>query len=164
MAATASSVTTALHTAASAVAASVGPAVVRIGRHGGRGCGVVVADGNVLTNAHNLRDRTTEVTFADGRAAQGEVAAVDPTATWRCSASTPPARRPLDVGGRAADHGRRRVRRQPLGTTAGTRLTFGHGQRRRAGLPRSPRSADHAAASSTPRRWPAARQGSRDRR
>jgi serine protease Do len=39
---------------------------------------VVVGDGFVLTNAHNLRDRTTEVTFADGRAVQAEVAGVDP--------------------------------------------------------------------------------------
>ena len=54
------------------------PSVVRIGRAPGRGCGVVVADGFVLTNAHNLRDRTTEVTFADGRALQAEVAGVDP--------------------------------------------------------------------------------------
>jgi serine protease Do len=53
------------------------PAVVRIGRHGGRGCGVVVGDGLVLTNAHNLRDRTTQVTFADGRAVQGRAAGVD---------------------------------------------------------------------------------------
>jgi S1-C subfamily serine protease len=50
---------------------------VRIGRHGGRGCGIVVADGFVLTNAHNLRDRTTEVTFADGRAEQAALTAVD---------------------------------------------------------------------------------------
>lgn len=59
------------------VADAVSPAVVRIGRHGGRGCGVVVADGLVATNAHNLRDRTTEVTFADGRAVQGRAAGVD---------------------------------------------------------------------------------------
>jgi S1-C subfamily serine protease len=57
---------------------AAGPSVVRIGSGGGRGCGVVVADGAVLTNAHNLRDRTTEVTFADGRRAQGEVTAIDP--------------------------------------------------------------------------------------
>ncbi len=57
--------------------ASVGPSVVRIGRGGGRGCGVVLADGAVVTNAHNLRDRTTTVTFADGREAQGELAAAD---------------------------------------------------------------------------------------
>ncbi len=59
------------------VADAVSPAVVRIGRHGGRGCGVVVADGLVATNAHNLRDRTTEVTFADGRAVQGRATGVD---------------------------------------------------------------------------------------
>jgi serine protease Do len=60
------------------VADAVAPSVVRIGRHGGRGCGVVVADGLVVTNAHNLRDRTTEVTFADGRAVQGRASGVDP--------------------------------------------------------------------------------------
>ena len=56
---------------------TVAPSVVRIGRHGGRGCGVVVGEGLVLTNAHNLRDRTTQVTFADGRSAQGRAAGVD---------------------------------------------------------------------------------------
>ena len=40
-----------------AVADRIGPAVVRIGAAGGRGCGVVVAAGSVVTNAHNLRDR-----------------------------------------------------------------------------------------------------------
>jgi serine protease Do len=65
-------------TTAHRVADAVAPAVVRIGRHGGRGCGVVVADGLVATNAHNLRDRTTEVTFADGRTVQGRATGVDP--------------------------------------------------------------------------------------
>jgi serine protease Do len=64
-------------TTAAAVLAAAGPTVVRIGRQGGRGCGVVVAEGAVLTSAHNLRDRTTEVTFAGGRAEQGRVRAVD---------------------------------------------------------------------------------------
>ena len=64
--------------AARAALAAATPSVVRIGRAPGRGCGIVVADGRVLTNAHNLRDRTTEVAFADGRAEQGRVAAVDP--------------------------------------------------------------------------------------
>ena len=40
------------------------PAVVAIGSRG-RGTGFVVASGRVLTNAHNLRDRTTQVSFAD---------------------------------------------------------------------------------------------------
>lgn len=56
---------------------AVGASVVRIGRGGGRGCGVVLADGLVATNAHNLRDRTTTVTFDDGRAAPAEVVATD---------------------------------------------------------------------------------------
>lgn len=51
--------------------------VVRIGRHRGRGCGFVVDTGIVVTNAHNLRDRTTEVSFADGRAVQARALGVD---------------------------------------------------------------------------------------
>jgi len=61
----------------SRVAERVVPSVVRIGRHGGRGCGVVVGEGLVLTNAHNLRDRTTLVTFPDGRAVQSRATGVD---------------------------------------------------------------------------------------
>lgn len=59
------------------VAAEVGPSVVRIGRGPGRGAGVVVADGAVLTNSHNLRGGEVTVTFADGRRAVGSVAGVD---------------------------------------------------------------------------------------
>jgi serine protease Do len=72
-----SSLTAELSEAARTVDRIAGPSVVRVGRNGGRGCGIVVADGHVLTNAHNLRDRTTEITFADGRTAQGEVVAAD---------------------------------------------------------------------------------------
>src|SRR4051812_43085649 len=53
-----------------------GPAVVGIGRRG-RGTGFVVAPGRVVTNAHNLRDQTTEVHFADGRVAQAAVSGSD---------------------------------------------------------------------------------------
>lgn len=56
--------------------AAAAPATVAIGRRG-RGSGVVVAPGRVLTNAHNLRDRTTQVTFADGTATQGTVLGTD---------------------------------------------------------------------------------------
>lgn len=38
---------------------------------------MVIAADRVLTNAHNLRDRTTSVTFADGRSVQGRVIATD---------------------------------------------------------------------------------------
>jgi serine protease Do len=65
-----------LQDAARTVAAQLGSAIVSIGRDG-RGSGVVIADGQVLTCAHNLRDRTTQVTFADGHTAQGEVLAAD---------------------------------------------------------------------------------------
>lgn len=56
---------------------AAGPASVAIGRHG-RGTGVVVGPDRVLTNAHNLRDRTTRVTFVDGRSVQGRVVGTDP--------------------------------------------------------------------------------------
>ena len=70
--------TTTLQDAARTALAATDRSVVRIGRAPGRGCGVVVGDGVVLTNAHNLRDRTTEVSFADGRALQAEIVGVDP--------------------------------------------------------------------------------------
>src|SRR5258706_6468063 len=66
-----------LSSAAAHVVAGVGPAVVRIGRGGGRGCGVVLGSGIVATNAHNLRGDEALVTFADGRQAVGSVAATD---------------------------------------------------------------------------------------
>jgi serine protease Do len=59
------------------VADRVGPSVVGLGRGWGRGSGVVVRDGLVLTNAHNLRDDEVTVTFADGRRESGTVAGVD---------------------------------------------------------------------------------------
>jgi serine protease Do len=65
-----------LQAAVSAVADRVAPAVVGIGSRQ-RGSGVVVADGRVITNAHNLRGGETTVRFADGRTATGRVAGVD---------------------------------------------------------------------------------------
>jgi serine protease Do len=61
----------------SSVAARVGPSVVGLGRGWGRGSGVVVGEGLVLTNAHNLRDDEVAVTFADGRRETGSVVGVD---------------------------------------------------------------------------------------
>ena len=63
--------------AVGAVANSVGTSVVGIGRDG-RGSGVVFADGQVLTNAHNLRGGEVTVTFSDGRSTIGTVTGVDP--------------------------------------------------------------------------------------
>lgn len=55
----------------------VAPAVVRIGRDGGRGAGMVLGPGLVLTSAHNLRGESVTVTFADGRSATGQVRGAD---------------------------------------------------------------------------------------
>jgi serine protease Do len=65
-----------LQAAIGTVTERLGPATVTIGRDR-RGTGVVIADGQILTNAHNLRDRTTQVRFADGREAQAEVLGAD---------------------------------------------------------------------------------------
>jgi serine protease Do len=70
-------VVTELSTAAKTIVESVGPAVVRIGRNGGRGNGLVLGPGRVVTNAHNLRGDEVTVTFADGRSERATVAGVD---------------------------------------------------------------------------------------
>lgn len=66
-----------LQSTVEAIASNVGPAVVRIGRGGGRGAGVVIGEGRVLTNAHNLRGEETTVTFTDGRSAIGKLVGID---------------------------------------------------------------------------------------
>ena len=65
-----------LQAAIASVSSKVGPSVVGIGARR-RGSGVVVADGKVLTNAHNIRGEEVTVTFADGRSTRGRVAGVD---------------------------------------------------------------------------------------
>ena len=65
-----------LSASARTVLGQLGESLVTIGQDG-RGTGIVIAAGKVLTNAHNLRDRTTQVTFADGRADQGTIAGAD---------------------------------------------------------------------------------------
>lgn len=62
-----------LEEAAGVAAASV----VGVGRRGPSGSGIVMADGLVLTNAHNLRSERTEVAFGDGRTEMAEVAGLD---------------------------------------------------------------------------------------
>jgi len=54
-----------------------GPSVVGIGQRWGVGSGVVLGEGRVLTNAHNVRGDQVTVTFADGRTAEGTVAGHD---------------------------------------------------------------------------------------
>jgi S1-C subfamily serine protease len=63
--------------AATRVAAEAGAAVVGIGRGWGLGSGVVVGEGLVLTNAHNVQGEEVGVTFSDGRTAAGHLAGAD---------------------------------------------------------------------------------------
>jgi S1-C subfamily serine protease len=65
-------VTAAVRTAAD----TVGPAVVGIGQGWGLGSGVVIADGLVLTNAHNVHGGQVAISFGD-RTVEGHVAGVD---------------------------------------------------------------------------------------
>ena len=67
-----------LQEAIAGAAERVGPSVVGLGRGWSHGSGVVIGEGRVLTNAHNLRREQVTVVFADGRRATGEVAAADP--------------------------------------------------------------------------------------
>jgi serine protease Do len=64
-----------LSTAIGRVSTTVGPSVVGIGRHL-RGAGVVVAEGKVVTNAHNIRGDEVTVRFGS-RAVVGRVAGID---------------------------------------------------------------------------------------
>ena len=59
------------------IAASVGPATVGIGNRWRGGSGIVIEDGKVLTNAHNLHGDEIRVHFSDGRETDGTVIGVD---------------------------------------------------------------------------------------
>lgn len=59
------------------VAEQAGNAVVGIGQRWGVGSGVVLGNGQVLTNAHNVRGDEVTVTFPDGHTAAGRVLGLD---------------------------------------------------------------------------------------
>jgi serine protease Do len=59
------------------LAEGAGASVVGIGQRWGVGSGIVLAEGRVLTNAHNVRGDRVMVTFADGHTAEGSVAGHD---------------------------------------------------------------------------------------
>jgi serine protease Do len=59
------------------LAEGAGSSVVGIGQRWGVGSGIVLGDGRVLTNAHNVRGDEVTVTFADGHTAEGTVAGRD---------------------------------------------------------------------------------------
>ena len=90
-------------------AARVGPAVVGLGRGWGRGSGVVIAPGQVLTVAHVLRGDEVAVAFADGRTAEGRVAGSDPDLDVAVIAVDTGRRDPDHVGAGRGAAGRRRA-------------------------------------------------------
>ena len=59
------------------LAENTGSSTVGIGQRWGVGSGIVVAEGRVLTNAHNVHGDQVTVTFADGRTAESSVAGQD---------------------------------------------------------------------------------------
>jgi serine protease Do len=65
-----------LQGAITSIADKAGQSIVGIGSRQ-RGSGVVIADGKVLTNAHNVRGDEVTVTFADGRSTRGQLSGVD---------------------------------------------------------------------------------------
>src|SRR3954447_20383936 len=112
------------------IAGRVGPSVVGLGRGWGRGSGVVVVPGRVITNAHVLRGDEVAVGFADGETRLGRVAGADedldvavvavdtadsPAVAWEPD-------RPAELGIGAAvlalANPRRRGLRVPLGTVS----------------------------------------------
>ena len=66
-----------LQAAVTTAAERVGPAVIGLGRGWGRGSGVVIAEGRMLTNAHVLRGDEVAVGRGGGEVVLGRVAGVD---------------------------------------------------------------------------------------
>jgi serine protease Do len=80
-------------------AVAAGPAVVGIGPGWRGGSGFVVADGRVLTAAHNLRRDTPGVVFADGRRERAEIVGVDRDVDLAVLAVDTGGITPLEAGG-----------------------------------------------------------------
>ena len=143
--------------------ATVAPSIVGIGSRL-RGSGVVVADGQVLTNAHNLRGDEVTVTFADGRTATGTVAGIDVDGDLAVIEVDTAGATPLAW----ADGDGPAVGSVVFGAAAtpggGTRVTFGTVSGDRARVPRPGRPPDrrqrraHRAAGARLVRRPAARR------
>jgi serine protease Do len=82
----------------STLAENVGPSVVGIGQRWGLGSGIVVAKGQVLTNAHNVRGDEVTVTFADGRTETGRAQGADFNRDLAVLAVDTKDVRPIDLG------------------------------------------------------------------
>ena len=65
-----------LQTAFTSVAEKASGSVLRVGGRRG-GAGIVIANGSIVSNAHNVRDDAMRVTFAGGREADARLAGID---------------------------------------------------------------------------------------
>jgi serine protease Do len=113
-----------LQSTVSGLAGRTGPAIVAIGRHQ-RGSGVVIADGQVLTNAHNLRGEQVTVTFADGRRERGTVKAYDGDGDLAVIAVDTTGAAPLEWGAGDGLAVGSAVFGAAAANGSGTRITFG---------------------------------------
>jgi serine protease Do len=113
-----------LQSTISSVTTRVGSAVVGIGSRQ-RGSGVVVAEGKVLTNAHNIRGEEVTVSFADGRTTRGRVAGVDVDGDLAVVDVDTSGATPLEWGDGAAVSPGTIVFGAAAAPGGGTRVTFG---------------------------------------
>jgi serine protease Do len=90
-----------------------------------RGSGVVLADGKVLTNAHNVRGDEVTVTFADGRSTRGQLAGIDVDGDLAVVSVETAGARPLDWADGAAVSVGTIVYGAAATSGGGTRVTFG---------------------------------------
>lgn len=103
---------------------TAGPAIVGIGRRQ-RGSGVVVAEGLVLTNAHNVRADEVTVTFADGRNVRGTVAGLDVDGDLAVIAADTAGTPPITWGAVEQPRAGTVVFGAAASPSGGTRVTFG---------------------------------------
>ena len=113
-----------LQSSIATLADRAGPSVVSIGRHQ-RGSGVVIGDGTVLTNAHNLRGSEVTVTFADGRREIGTVKAVDGDGDLAVIGVDTKGATPLEWGAADGVQLGAAVFGAAAANGSGTRITFG---------------------------------------
>ncbi len=113
-----------LQSAIQQVASSAGPSVVGIGRRQ-RGSGVVIGDGRILTNAHNVRGDEVTVTFADGRSAVGRLSGIDVDGDLAVINVDTAGAKPLEWGSGDGLSVGSAVFGAAASPTGGTRVTFG---------------------------------------
>jgi serine protease Do len=113
-----------LQSALTSVADKASASIVGIGSRQ-RGSGVVIADGKVLTNAHNVRGDEVTVSFADGRSTRGQLSGVDWDGDLAVISVDTGTAKALDWGDGAAASTGALVFGVAATPGGGTRVTFG---------------------------------------